>query len=210
MTAEIAAPSGARAGMMGNVTEQPCTSLRERKKRATRAALHSVALRLVTERGADDVTIEEICDEVEVSPRTFFNYYPTKLAAAFDLPVAEIPEAERQRFLAATGHLVVDACELVSRNVALPTDYPRIKDMLRAHPALLMDFWQQTLQRLKPFHALIDERVGDPQAARLAFGIVITAVSSAMVIAGTPGVDLRDRLLKQVRAMSGLIDGVDG
>lgn len=33
--------------MIGVMTEQPCTSLRERKKRATREALHAVALRLV-------------------------------------------------------------------------------------------------------------------------------------------------------------------
>lgn len=204
MTAGTAPAGTAPAAMIGTMTEQP--SLRERKKRATRAALHSVALRLVTERGPDDVTVEEICDEVEVSPRTFFNYYPTKLAAAFDLPVAEIPESERERFLAGTGSLVVESCELVSRNVTIPTDYPRIKAMLRAHPALLMDFWQQTLQRLKPFHALIDERTGDAHAARLTFGIVITAVSSAMITAEVDEAEVDSRLLEQVRAMRALID----
>ena len=195
--------------MMGSITDQPCTSLRERKKRATRESLHAVALRLVTERGPDEVTIEEICDEVGVSPRTFFNYYPTKIAAAFDLPVAEIPEEDRERFLSASGGLVVDTCELVSRNVSLPRDYPQIKAMLRARPDLAMDFWQQTLQRLKPFFLLINQRVGDPHVARIAFGIVITAVSSAMMTADVPTSQPGGRLLAEVAAMKSLIADID-
>ena len=195
--------------MMGSITDQPCTSLRERKKRATRESLHAVALRLVTERGPDEVTIEEICDEVGVSPRTFFNYYPTKIAAAFDLPVAEIPEEDRERFLSASGGLVVDTCELVSRNVSLPRDYPQIKAMLRARPDLTMDFWQQTLQRLKPFFLLINQRVGDPHVARIAFGIVITAVSSAMMTADVPTSQPGGRLLAEVAAMKSLIADID-
>jgi len=52
--------------------------LRERKKAKTRAAIQEHALRLFREQGYDATTIEQIADAAEVSPSTFFRYFPTK------------------------------------------------------------------------------------------------------------------------------------
>ncbi|MGW1597545.1 TetR/AcrR family transcriptional regulator [Streptomyces sp. NPDC002343] len=52
--------------------------LRERKKLRTRRALAETALRLFTERGYDTTTLDDLCDAVEVSKRTFFRNYRSK------------------------------------------------------------------------------------------------------------------------------------
>ncbi len=61
------------------------SGLRERKKIATRAALHEAALQLVAERGLDSVSIDDIADRADVSPRTFFNYFSSKDDAVLGL-----------------------------------------------------------------------------------------------------------------------------
>lgn len=52
--------------------------LRARKKLRTRQALIDTALSLFTERGFDGVTLDELCDAVEVSKRTFFRTFTSK------------------------------------------------------------------------------------------------------------------------------------
>jgi AcrR family transcriptional regulator len=52
--------------------------LRERKKAKTRAAIQQEAMRLFVERGYAGTTVEDIAEAAEVSPSTFFRYFPTK------------------------------------------------------------------------------------------------------------------------------------
>jgi AcrR family transcriptional regulator len=52
--------------------------LRERKKQKTKASIQREALRLFKKHGYEETTIEDIAAAAEISPSTFFNYFPTK------------------------------------------------------------------------------------------------------------------------------------
>ncbi|TDB98478.1 TetR family transcriptional regulator [Nonomuraea longispora] len=52
--------------------------LRERKKARTKETILREAFRLFRERGYNATTIDQIAEAAEVSPATFFRYFPTK------------------------------------------------------------------------------------------------------------------------------------
>ncbi len=69
-------------GEAGCAEETP--GRRERKKLATRQALHRAAIELVEERGLANVTVEAITERADVAVRTFFNYFPSKEEAVLE------------------------------------------------------------------------------------------------------------------------------
>ena len=72
------------ADMSTHVAEDRSLPLRERKKLRTRRALADAALRLFTEKGFDETTLEELAEDAEVSKSTFSRTFPTKEAAGIE------------------------------------------------------------------------------------------------------------------------------
>jgi AcrR family transcriptional regulator len=88
--------------------------LRERKKARTREALLDAAMALFSRQGFDRTTVEEIADACEVSPRTFFRYFPTKEDVLF-----ADAEARRERLLAAIAERPPDEPPFVALRGAM-------------------------------------------------------------------------------------------
>ncbi len=160
--------------------------LRERKKSETRKAISEVAFRRITEGGYASVTVEDICAEVGISPRTFFNYYPSKIAAALDLADVTISEGDRAAFLDGTDSLVADACLLVARTMRIPADYRLLADIMAQRPEVGADLWEQVQRRKRPLQDLMAERTGDQHIADLVLGVVMVALRTAVAVSTGP------------------------
>ncbi|WP_297004360.1 TetR/AcrR family transcriptional regulator [uncultured Corynebacterium sp.] len=95
-----------------------CPGLRERKRRETRLRIEDCATALILERGFDQVTLEEICEEAGVSRRTYFNYFASKDQAASGTGIPAIPQEDLDRFATTDSDNVVrDILRYIGRRI---------------------------------------------------------------------------------------------
>jgi AcrR family transcriptional regulator len=94
-------------------TAPPAASLRERKKLATRLLLRRTALDLVAKQGFANVTVEDIAEAADVSPRTFFNYFPSKEAVLFGSSPARRTELRERIAHESPGDPILDVLRAI-------------------------------------------------------------------------------------------------
>ena len=141
------------------------SGLRERKKLATRLAIHEAALRLVADRGLDAVSVDDIADRADVSPRTFFNYFPSKVDAVLGLD-PEAPHQQADAFLRRPAdESAVQALRAVARAQAVEMAedmelWPLRLTVIDAHPALLGHLAAAFGEAERILSAAVAERTG--------------------------------------------------
>jgi AcrR family transcriptional regulator len=163
-------------------------SLRERKKARTRAAIRQHALRLIREQGYYATTIEQIADAAEVSPATFFRYFPTKedvvLQDDFDVislgalenlprelgPIAAFRAAAAET-LAAMG---ADDLGRFRETIELTAAIPEIR-------ARAIDEFVRTINQIADAIALRTGRRADDFEVRTIAGAIIGVIMSVTV-----------------------------
>jgi AcrR family transcriptional regulator len=161
--------------------------LRERKKLKTKEAIQREAMRLFGEQGYDDTTIEQIAAAAEISPSTFFNYFPTKE----DVVIFDRYDPMMESFLSA---LMPD--EPLSRSIERALDWlahaiERDRPMILARaklglevPALRARFWEEVERAQNLFAAIIARRTGREPAdfeVRVLAMVLVTAAFEGSV-----------------------------
>jgi AcrR family transcriptional regulator len=142
------------------------TGLRERKKQKTKESIQREAMRLFQEQGYEETTIEQIAEAAEISPSTFFNYFPTKedvvlydrydpIMASLMLarPPEEPPSVVMKHLFEALGVMLERDREIVLARAR----------MALAVPALRARFWEEVERARDMVSSVLAARTGrDP------------------------------------------------
>lgn len=160
--------------------------MRERKKLKTRESIQREAMRLFQMRGYEETTIEDIAAAAEISPSTFFNYFPSKedvvlydrydpilASILLERPAGEPLSVSLRHALAPMGQL-----------------FERDRDMLLARaklwmevPALQARLWSELQKAQRLMCGLVAQRSGrdaDDFEIRVVVMVVVGAAFEAM------------------------------
>ena len=145
-------------------------------------------MRLFLEKGFDETTVEDIAEAVEISPSTFFNYFPSKeevvfedeldplVIAAFDAQPGDAHPIRRLRMAmrAVFSRMTPEQDNMMRQRMQLLATTPELRGAMLSQFALLVD---QIAHLLAP-------RVGrrqDDFAVHNIAGAVLGAMLSAML-----------------------------
>ena len=199
--------------------------LRERKRLATRRAIQVAAVEIAAAHGVERVTVDEISRIADISPRTFFNYFPTKEAALVgdgpQLPLDESVEifvnAAPESIFTGIGTLLIEASAQASEDHELTA---LRRGVLKQHPHLFamrmstMRQFEGELETLVVRRLIADNDAvamdADALASRarlitlISFGVMRHAWTTWADSGASTG--LADRLEESFRELEGLFE----
>ena len=160
--------------------------LRERKKAKTRAAIREHALRLFREHGYGGTPVEQIAEAAEVSPATFYRYFPTKedvvLQDDFDVLAMDAFEAQpagisaiaamRAVIAQMSASLTPEELDRFRETTELTLTIPEVR-------ARALDEFTRTIQVMAEALARRAGRPADDFAARNLAGAITGVIMSA-------------------------------
>ena len=166
--------------------------LRERKKAKTRSIIQKHALRLFRERGYDATTVHDIAAAAEVSPSTFFRYFPTKedvvlydeldpiLFAAYAAQPPELGTIAAMRKVMKEVFGSVSPADLAEQSERA--------ELVFSVPELRMRMLDELLRTLQVFGQLLSSRAGtnaDDRKVRALAGAMLGVVIATWINTGS-------------------------
>jgi AcrR family transcriptional regulator len=181
------------------VAVEVAPSRRARKKLATRQAIHEAAFSLAEEGGLAAVTVEAITARADVSPRTFFNYFPSKEDAILDwdpdrpenLRLALLARPAGEDALTAMRHVTED--EVAQRVLDAERSLRRMR-LIRSEPQLRAAMAAVSDEMERALVEGVAERTGWDADADLYPSVVVSAVWGAFKSAHVLWSDLGGRV----------------
>jgi AcrR family transcriptional regulator len=163
-------------------------SLREQKRWETSQRITRCAQILTDEHGLDGYTMEELAEAAEVSRRTLFNYFPSKIDAVLG-EHPEIPPAVLATFIAGGPHgdLIEDLAELARAALAVKEPdregVQLVRRVMAANPRMLAAAHERFETITEEFTVLLIERQGaefGPVRSRLLLRLLLSLFDSAL------------------------------
>jgi len=175
---------------MHYMTESAATGVRERRMIETRRALTDTARRLTAQRGFSGFTVEELCEAVGVSRRTFFNYFRSKDDAVVGYGADEVDDEAVAEFLArgpsGGRNLVPELLEFSlahMRRIGLtPQAAADFIAAIEREPELMHRMMREGGERERQLAELVAEREGfaaDHPAGRVAISITMAIIRTS-------------------------------
>lgn len=164
--------------------------LRERKKRQTAMRIYRTAIELFTERGFDDVSVQQIADAADVSKMTVFNYFGSKEDLVFRPMEEHFGDAARavrgrrpdESAVDAVRRQLLELVEARDPSVGLHSEpFARmVRRLVVQTPALMERAFLGAQKGTRDLAGLLAEETGDVMLATVA-AAMLSAARNALV-----------------------------